>query len=314
MPTDDQLRNIMPALPAAKRAALLPFLQQAIDEFGIDAPARQAAFLAQLAHESAQLKHMEELWGPTPAQKKYEPPSTVAERLGNTQAGDGFRFKGRGPIQLTGRANYQRFGAALGLDLVADPPRAATPEVGFRIAGLFWQRNGLNALADLATADAFRRITRRINGGENGLADRERFYAVARTVLGVAAMAGPAMATRGAPVRAGAPAGTPIVSEAEAFERGSESLILAGLSIPREGRAARKPAGRKAAAGRPAKKPAAKKAAPRTRAARKGPARKAATKKVTVKRAASKKATVKRAASKKAARTPVVRRRLAKKR
>ena len=79
----------MPALPAAKRAALLPFLQQAIDEFGMDSPPREAAFLAQLAHESAQLRHMEELWGPTPAQKKYEPPSTVAERLGNTQTGDG---------------------------------------------------------------------------------------------------------------------------------------------------------------------------------------------------------------------------------
>jgi predicted chitinase len=303
MPTDDQLRTIMPALPAAKRAALLPFLQQAIDEFGIDSPAREAAFLAQLAHESAQLKHMEELWGPTAAQKKYEPPSTVAERLGNTQAGDGFRFKGRGPIQLTGRANYQRFGAALGLDLVGDPPRAATPEVGFRIAGLFWQRNGLNPLADLATADAFRRITRRINGGENGLADRERFYAVARTVLGVAAAAGPAMATRGVPVRAGARAATQVVSEVEAFERGPESLVMAGLSIPRERRSAKKPTARKAAAGRPAKKRGAKKAAPRRRAARKGPARKAA-----------KKATATRAASKRAAKTTVARRRLAKKR
>jgi predicted chitinase len=304
MPTDDQLRNIMPALPAAKRAALLPFLQQAIDEFGMDSPPREAAFLAQLAHESAQLKHMEELWGPTPAQKKYEPPSTVAERLGNTQSGDGFRFKGRGPIQLTGRANYQRFGAALGLDLVADPPRAATPEVGFRIAGLFWQRNGLNPLADLATADAFRRITRRINGGENGLADRERFYAAARTVLGVANTAGPAMATRGVPVRAGASAGMQVVSEVEAFERGPESLVLAGLSISRERRAAQKPTGRKAAAGRRAKKRGAKKAAPRTRAARKAPARKAA------KKAVAKKAVAKKAVAKKA----VVRRRLAKKR
>lgn len=319
MPTDDQLRAIMPGLPQARRAALLPFLQQASDEFGIDTPEREAAFLAQLAHESAQLKHMEELWGPTPAQKKYEPASPVAERLGNTQAGDGFRFKGRGPIQLTGRSNYGRFGAALGLDLVGDPARAATPEVGFRIAGLFWQRNGLNALADLATADAFRRITRRINGGENGLADRERFYAVARTVMGVGAAApGPSMATRGGPVGAApAPEAEPrVVSEVEAFERGPESLVLAGYFIPRTRRAvraAKKAAGRKAAAGpRRAKKAAAKKRAVKKSAVKKSAVKKSAAKKTTTKRAAArraaarkatKKASVKRAASTRAAKT-----------
>ena len=70
-------------------------------------------------------------------------------------------------------------------DLVADPPKAATPEVGFRTAGLYWQKNGLNDLADVATPEAFREITKRINGGLNGLKDREKFYATARTVLGV---------------------------------------------------------------------------------------------------------------------------------
>jgi predicted chitinase len=183
---DDQLRTIMPRLPAAKRAAYLPFFQSAMTEFEIDRPAREAAFVAQLAHESGQLRFMEEIWGPTPAQRRYEPPGTLATRLGNTETGDGKRFKGRGPIQITGRANYKRFGDLLGLDLVADPPRAAVPEVAFRIAGLYWSRKGLNELADLATAESFREITRRINGGFNGLADRERFYALARTVLGVA--------------------------------------------------------------------------------------------------------------------------------
>ena len=155
-------------------------------EFEIDRPARTAAFVAQLAHESGELRFMEEIWGPTPAQRRYEPPTTLAEKLGNTEPGDGRRFKGRGPIQITGRSNYKRFGDLLGLDLVAEPARAAVPDVAFRIAGLFWLKKGLNDLADLATPEAFREITRRINGGFNGLADRERFYAVARKVLGIA--------------------------------------------------------------------------------------------------------------------------------
>jgi predicted chitinase len=175
----------MPALPAAKLELFLPFLQSATTEFAIDRPAREAAFIAQLAHESGQLRFMEEIWGPTEAQKRYEPPSTLATKLGNTEKGDGKRFKGRGPIQISGRANYQLYGELLSLDLVGDPPRAATPDVGFRTAALYWQRNGLNELADRATADAFREITTRINGGLNGITDREKFYATARSILGV---------------------------------------------------------------------------------------------------------------------------------
>ena len=186
MLTTEQLHTIMPGLPAAKRDQFLSFLTAAIAEFGIDAPARTAAFLAQIAHESGQFKFMEEIWGPTPAQRRYEPTTTLSTTLGNTEVGDGRRFKGRGPIQITGRANYRRFGDLLGLSLVDNPDSAALPEVAFRVAGLFWSKKGLNELADLATAESFREITRRINGGFNGLADRQRFYEVARTVLGVA--------------------------------------------------------------------------------------------------------------------------------
>jgi predicted chitinase len=214
MLTAEQLHAIMPALPASKSAALFPFLAAAIDEFAIATPARIAAFLAQLAHESAQFRFMEEIWGPTAAQRRYEPPSTLAANLGNTESGDGFRFKGRGPIQITGRANYRRFGDLLGLDLVAEPTRASRPDVAFRIAGLFWSKKGLNDLADERTDDAFREITRRINGGFNGLPDRQRFYAVARTVLGV----GTAPVTRG-----GAASVRPRGTEPE-FDRGSESI------------------------------------------------------------------------------------------
>jgi predicted chitinase len=185
--TEDQLEAIMPRLPAAKRAAFLPFLQAAMAEFQIATPAREAAFAAQLAHESGQFRFMEEIWGPTDAQRRYEPPAALASRLGNTEPGDGKRFKGRGPIQITGRANYARFGGLLGVDLIGGPDRAAQPELAFRIAGLFWMTKKLNELADQVSAEAFKEITRRINGGFNGLADREKYYAVARTVLGVAA-------------------------------------------------------------------------------------------------------------------------------
>jgi putative chitinase len=177
---DNALARIMPNLAAAKRAQYLPFLQQAMEEFQINTPLRAAAFLAQLAHESAEFRFMEEIWGPTQAQRRYEPVTTKATNLGNNQPGDGKRFKGRGPIQLTGRNNYRTYGDALGVDLIADPTRAATPEVGFRTAGLYWHRNGLNELAD---KQWFKTITKRINGGFNGLEDRTRYYVRAKAVL-----------------------------------------------------------------------------------------------------------------------------------
>jgi predicted chitinase len=224
MLTIEQLRAIMPNLTQAKGRALFPFLAEAIAEFGIETPARMAAFLAQVAHESGELRFLEEIWGPTPAQRRYEPASTLAVQLGNTDPGDGRRFKGRGPIQITGRGNYRRFGDALGLDLVSDPARAAKPEVGFRTAGLFWMRNGLNEIADRGSPEAFRLITKRINGGLNGLADRERFYAAARAVLGVPETPGvPEARGRGvAPGRAVA-----------RFDRGYEAIEAAGARTRR---------------------------------------------------------------------------------
>jgi putative chitinase len=216
MVSDQQLRAIMPDVPAARRARFLPFLQAAMTEFAIDRPAREAAFVAQLAHESGQFQFMEEIWGPTDQQRRYEPPGELATRLGNIEPGDGKRYKGRGPIQITGRANYERFGGLLNVDLVSEPERAAVPDVAFRIAGLFWMKKGLNELADRATSDAYREITRRINGGFNGLKDRERFYEAGRLVLGVT----DAPVTRG-PSRGGARSGP---GEEPEFDRGHEAI------------------------------------------------------------------------------------------
>lgn len=219
MLTAAQLSAIMPALPSARRDTFLPFLIQALEEFAIDSAPRTAAFLAQLAHESGQLRFMEEIWGPTPAQQRYEPVTTLATTLGNTEIGDGKRFKGRGPIQITGRANYRRYGALLHVDLETDPPLAARPALAFRIAGLFWNRNGLNGLADEVSAEAFKTITKRINGGLNGLADRERFYAMACLTLNVSPGALPR--SRG---RTGSRRRT---TASPAFERGAEAIARA---------------------------------------------------------------------------------------
>jgi predicted chitinase len=171
--TLSQLRAIMPNLSEERAAEFWTLLDFAMQEREITTPARRAAFLAQLAHESAELKHMEEI----ASGAAYE---GRVKDLGNTQPGDGVRFKGRGPIQLTGRANYTEAGAALGVDLVNNPPRAADPDVGFRVAAWYWETRGLNPLAD---AGRFTDITKRINGGTNGLESRQRYFERARRVL-----------------------------------------------------------------------------------------------------------------------------------
>ena len=181
MLTDSDLRQIMPRIPQDKFEMYLGLLNRVMEDSKINTPSRAAAFLAQLAHESGQLKFMEEIWGPTAAQQRYEPPSDLAKRLGNIESGDGQRFKGRGPIQITGRANYKRYGDLLGVDLIRNPDLAATPQIAFQLAATYWTTNGLNELAD--TGD-FNTITRRINGGLNGLEDRLKYYDIAKNVLG----------------------------------------------------------------------------------------------------------------------------------
>jgi putative chitinase len=176
MLTASQLKTIMPRLKEADIANYLDLLNAAMAEWEINTPERQAAFLAQIAHESGELRWLAEIWGPTPAQRGYE----GRKDLGNTEPGDGSRFRGRGPIQITGRANYQKYGSLLGLDLINHPETASSPEVGFRLAGAFWKTHGLNELADWGQ---FVKITKRINGGVNGLADRQKYYERAKVAL-----------------------------------------------------------------------------------------------------------------------------------
>lgn len=170
-----QLTTIMPRCPLPRAAAYLPFLNDAMIEAAILTPARAAAFLAQLAHESGELRYMEEL----ASGEAYE----GRKDLGNHEPGDGKRYKGRGPIQLTGRTNYRAAGISLNLDLEENPAQASSKEVGFRVAAWYWRTRGLNELADLGTPDSFVKITKKINGGVTGLTDRVKYWDRAKATL-----------------------------------------------------------------------------------------------------------------------------------
>lgn len=155
-------------------------ITEAMERFEINTPLRQAAFLAQVGHESGRLVYVREIWNPPRCawQERYEGRAD----LGNTQTGDGERFRGRGLMMITGRANYQACGNDLGEDLISNPERLEEPELAALSSAWFWKIHKLNELADKRLmAD----ITRRINGGLNGLADRLALYQRACVALGV---------------------------------------------------------------------------------------------------------------------------------
>jgi len=156
-------------------------LSKHMTAYNIDTPLRAAHFLAQACHESAQFRTL------------YEYASGAAyegrKDLGNIYKGDGVRYKGRGIFQLTGRANYRAYGNMLGIDLENNPDLAAQPENSVRIACEYWKAKGLNGWAD---RDDVNEITRRINGGYNGLQDRKNALARAKANLGASAFSAPA--------------------------------------------------------------------------------------------------------------------------
>lgn len=173
MITGAQLQSIMPFAKARIPSFVAP-LNGAMHEFHINTPERQAAFIAQIAHESGELRYVEEIASGTAYEGRKD--------LGNTQPGDGMRFKGRGLIQITGRNNYAECGKALGVDLITNPELLETNDLACRSAAWFWASRGLNDLADRGD---FERITKRINGGLNGYQERLVYHARAKTALGV---------------------------------------------------------------------------------------------------------------------------------
>jgi putative chitinase len=173
--TEQQLLQILPN--AGRQAGVfVPVLNTAMGRYGIVGTLRVSAFIAQVGHESGQLRYVREIWGPTAQQLGYEGRAD----LGNTVKGDGSKFRGRGLIQITGRANYAACGEALGLDLISKPELLELPQWAATSAAWFWKINGLNTLADNGE---FVKITRRINGGTNGLEDRLQLWDRAKKVL-----------------------------------------------------------------------------------------------------------------------------------
>lgn len=169
MISKEQLAKIYIHAPMARIERFLPFLNKTFDEFEINTPQRLRMFLAQIGHESGQLRYVKEL----ASGEAYE----GRKDLGNTSPGDGVRYKGRGLIQITGKSNYVLVSLALGLPLLEKPELLEEDGPACRSAGWFWYKSNLNTLADLGK---FELITRRINGGLNGYADRLKLYHRAR--------------------------------------------------------------------------------------------------------------------------------------
>lgn len=138
----------------------------------LDTGLRLAHFMGQCAHESGGFRYMEEIASGAAYEGRAD--------LGNTQPGDGKRYKGRGPIQLTGRANYRAFGREVGIDFESHPEIVSHPSIGLLAAVRYWNSRNLNALAD---ADDLLAITRKINGGTNGLEDRKVQTAKAKALI-----------------------------------------------------------------------------------------------------------------------------------
>lgn len=200
-----EFKNCVPGITQEDFDKFYQPLNDAMERYKINTPLRMAAFIAQIAHESGHFRFVvenlnyraETLLKVFPkyyktmaeANAHARRPERIANRVyggrmgnGPESSGDGFRYRGRGLIQLTGKSNYEACGKGLGLDLVKSPELLETPAVASLSAAWFWNSRNINAAAD---ARDFVRVTRLINGGTNGLEDRTKLYNIARRVLGV---------------------------------------------------------------------------------------------------------------------------------
>lgn len=202
-PNRFELDDLAALIPVHRAAIWHEPLLEAMRRYGITNARRQAHFLAQILHESGGLARLEEnlyysakrltqVWPhrfPTleAALPYAENPQKLAnkvyaDRLGNGDeaSGDGWRYRGRGPIQITGRSNYAALSQRLGIDFVSDPDLLLEPRYGALSAGDYWDRRGVNLAAD---ADNLVRVTRLINGGLHGLEQRRQWLTRAKEAL-----------------------------------------------------------------------------------------------------------------------------------
>ena len=170
--TPEQLLKIAPSCMPRNAAVYAPILTTEMQLHDVSTPLRICHFLAQILHESGCLNYVEEI----ASGKAYE----GRKDLGNTMPGDGVRFKGRGLIQITGRANYASISKAFNIDCVNHPELLEQPDNAVKSAIWFWNSRNLNRYAD---ADDLFTITRRINGGTNGFADRKQLLINAKLII-----------------------------------------------------------------------------------------------------------------------------------
>ncbi len=191
MITAQQLLAIMPSATPARVANFIGPLNDTMAEFAITTPARQAAFLAQLAHESGSLRYVEEIASGSAYDNRADLGNTTPEAVALSELSGttpGQYYKGRGLIQITGYTNYLACSRALCRDdsLVHNPEALERADLACRSAGWYWDSRRLN---DFADAGQFETITRKINGGLNGQAERLAHYERAMKVLGGTAVA-----------------------------------------------------------------------------------------------------------------------------
>jgi putative chitinase len=172
-----QLSKIAPNLKEPKLTLFCNALNAAMDSYSISTDIEQAGFIAQVMHESGECRYVKELASGSAYEGRKD--------LGNTQVGDGVKFKGRGLIQITGRNNYKSLSDAFGVDFIAHPEKLEEPDYAAKSAAWFWSTHKLSAIMDANTEDAFKIVTHRINGGYNGLDDRLKYWARAKEQLGV---------------------------------------------------------------------------------------------------------------------------------
>jgi putative chitinase len=195
--TSEQLAQALKLTPV-KAEEWIDAINETCDRFDISTPERQACFLGQCAHESGGFSALQEnlnykqeglcrVWPkrfPTieDAEPYHKQPQKIANKVyasrmgnGDEGSGEGWKYRGRGLIQLTGKDNYRACGEALGVDLLANPDLVATPQYAALSAGWFWDKNRLNSYAD---KNDMQGLTKKINGGTHGIEDR-----IARTQL-----------------------------------------------------------------------------------------------------------------------------------
>lgn len=170
--TVETLKKIYPSSTLNNRLKYVDFLNTYMDQYEINTPIRKQMFLAQIGHESGQLRYCEEI----ASGKAYE----GRKDLGNINPGDGQKYKGRGLIQITGRNNYQKMSKVLSFDFILSPEKLSEPMWAVISACCWWKEHKLNEIAD--TGD-FKRVTKKINGGYNGLEDRLKLYELCKKYI-----------------------------------------------------------------------------------------------------------------------------------